>query len=125
MGDPPTLDSQTLRSLRELGGETPDLLIAELFALFRSTLDSQVQALRQSVAVVSTEVVAAAAHTIKGSAASIGALEVASICARMETAARAGMVRDLPADLVLLQRASERLLRRMAEIESESKGAGP
>ncbi|GIK52269.1 MAG: Hpt domain-containing protein [Planctomycetaceae bacterium] len=124
MGDPPTLDSQTLRSLRELGGDSPDALIAELFGLFCSTLDSQLQALDKAISTVSMDGVAAAAHAIKGSAASIGALEVASICAQMESAARAGVGNDLPADLMRLQGATARLLGRMAEIKSESKGAG-
>jgi HPt (histidine-containing phosphotransfer) domain-containing protein len=81
------LDPATLGELR--GGGVPDLL-AELVALFSEDAPRHVARLREAVGRQDPAEVARVAHTLKGSAATLGARLMSATCAELESASRAG-----------------------------------
>ena len=99
MGDPSALgtaaepiDESVLdgyRFLQEAG--CPDV-VTEFIDSYLADLPGRIEALHAAVAAGDPPRVRSAAHALKGSSASLGATAVASVCGRMEAAARAGDV---------------------------------
>lgn len=84
--DPPRLDEAFLEDLRATLGSS----FCRMLAVFREDLPSYLDALRQGLDTGSAERVLSVAHTIKGSAANIGALRLAEVCKRIEASAGHG-----------------------------------
>jgi len=100
------LDPEVVEQLRALSLASNSDLLARLGASFARDTPVRLEALRAAAAGGDVDAVAFNAHTIKGSAANLGAVHVAEICRQIE---------DLPA---LTEAGSvERLL---AELERET-----
>ncbi len=98
----PAVDPEVLQMLADLQepGE-PDLL-RELVTLFLRDTPERLDVVRQGLAAGDLDAAARAAHSLKGSAANLGALDLHELAAQAEQRARAGdtaAVRELLAQL--------------------------
>ena len=75
----------------------------ELTALFRRVNDEDVNALHKAIGEGDTAGAAHSAHRISGACSMIGAIGLAKICSRLETAGRAGDLDAVKADLSSFQ----------------------
>jgi HPt (histidine-containing phosphotransfer) domain-containing protein len=78
------LDEDVLAGLRDLASDTGPDLLADLVAMFLHDARTRVQELREALAAEDVVALAAASHTIKGSAANLGARRLAGLAAEME-----------------------------------------
>lgn len=105
---PPRLDATALARLRELDPDGRHGVVSRVLGAFESSLarmTSQLQAeLREGG---DAGVVATVAHTLKSSAASVGALELSRICAEVERRLRENQPGELNADIARLLAAAE------------------
>jgi len=117
--DPPRLDEAFLEDLRATLGSS----FARMLAVFREDLPAYIEALQQGLDAQSAERVINVAHTIKGSAANIGAQRLSEVCKRIEAAAGNGDL-DTAAELHVLATAEGaelvRLLDRHGAVEPET-----
>lgn len=93
------LDPLALARLRELDPDARHGVLVRVLSAFDSSLTrmlAQLQAERQAPRV---DVVAGVAHTLKSSAASVGALELARACAEVERKLRDGEIDALESDI--------------------------
>ena len=101
------IDAEQIEGLAEL--RTPDggSLLTTFIASFTRRADDRLAALRACVARGDDEALALAAHELKGSAATIGAVGVAALCAELEDGGcrvldtRPGLLEELAAELRL------------------------
>ena len=106
-GDEP-LSSEVLAELRTVGG---DELVRELMAVFAERMPERLRSAEQSLAAGDLEGAAAAVHSLRSAAGTIGALALAELAGRVEKAARSD--RDggqLDAALQELRRKAEEAL---------------
>lgn len=115
----PRLDEGFIEDLRTTLGSS----FCRMLAVFREDLPSYLEALQHGVAEQAPERVINVAHTIKGSAANIGAVRLSEVCKRIEAAAGHGDL-DTAGELYVLAAAegSEliRLLERYGSAEAET-----
>lgn len=88
--EPVTLDAATLARLRELDPQGRQGVVARVLAAFEASLTRMLEQLDAERDGGQAQVVGAVAHTLKSSAASVGALRLASACAEVERRVRAG-----------------------------------
>lgn len=81
----------------------------ELSALFRRVNDEDVNALYQAISEGNTTGAAHSAHRISGASSMIGAIGLASVCARLETAGRAGDLDAVKAGVPAFQQELQRV----------------
>jgi len=96
------LDPEVVEQLRALSLASNSDLLARLGASFARDTPVRLDALRAAVAGGDVEAVAFNAHTIKGSAANLGAVHVVEICRQIEdlpVLTEAGSVERLLAEL--------------------------
>ena len=84
----PLLDEAAIAALRdpELGGD-PEFLV-EVVEAFLGDSPPRLQTLRASLEGGDAEAIGRAAHSLKGSCASLGAAQMAALCARLEAMGR-------------------------------------
>ena len=87
--DVPTLDRSVLEELREYSSEEQDLA-EELIDLFLEDSPKQLIALQRALRDTDRGEVEKRSHRLKGSAGSVGAARLRSICEALESAAREG-----------------------------------
>src|SRR5215207_2539067 len=90
------LQRETLDAIRELAGDTPDLLeqIVQLYVQSAPALIAQMHA---GFAACDMSAIRIAAHSLKSSSANVGAVDLAKMCGKLEAAARADTIgRDVP-----------------------------
>ena len=105
---PPRLDAASLARLRELDPDGRHGVVTRVLGAFESSLarmTSQLQA--EQGAGGDAGVVATVAHTLKSSAASVGALELSRACAEIERRLRDNQPGDLGVDIARLLAAAE------------------
>lgn len=83
-----TLDSETLATLRSLQEDGDDDLLAELIDLFFQDAPDRMAAIKDAVQASNWVGLAERAHSLKGSCASLGAVRMASLCAKLEAMGR-------------------------------------
>lgn len=86
MGDEPVLDEDTVNGLRRLG----DDFLVEIVRLWSDNLEPNLAAMRAALAADDLAAVSVAAHTLRGSAANVGAVRLSAACAALETAPKVG-----------------------------------
>lgn len=84
----PLLDDGPLTTIASLQRPGAPDLVGRVLALFAEDAPRHVAGVVEGVAAFDAERVRTAAHTLKSSAANIGALRLATRCARIERAAR-------------------------------------
>jgi HPt (histidine-containing phosphotransfer) domain-containing protein len=107
-GDEP-LDQSRLTMLQSSGGGTD--LVAELVELFVGDVPPRLDVLAGAIANGDAEALARAAHSLKGSSATMGAVGMSELCRRMEMLGRAGDVAPAAPLLVSLREEFERASR--------------
>ena len=83
-----TLDSETLATLRSLQEDGDDDLLAELIDLFFQDAPERMAAIKDAVHTSDWVGLGERAHSLKGSCASLGAVRMASLCAKLEAMGR-------------------------------------
>lgn len=94
-------------ALERVGGD--EELLEELHDSFRAELDGWLQALGEAVERRDAESVGETAHTIKGSADTIGAVEVTELARQLEQQGRTGELKEVDRTFEQLQTALDRL----------------
>ena len=110
-----TLSSEVLEELRLVGGDT---LVQELMAVFAERTPERLRSAEQSLAAGDLEGTAAALHSLRSAAGTVGARRLAEMAGQMERAARGEGAGGLTAGLAELRLEAERVLvaaRRLAE----------
>jgi signal transduction histidine kinase/DNA-binding response OmpR family regulator/HPt (histidine-containing phosphotransfer) domain-containing protein len=88
------LDPAMLADLRQMrDGGVPDVF-RDLLELFQADAPPLLAAMRGAVAEGNAQRLKEAAHSLKGAAANLGARQMASVCAELESIGRAGTVED-------------------------------
>lgn len=82
------LDAETLAALRSLQDDGEDDLLAELIDLFLEDAPERLGLIRAALAAGDWVGLAERAHSLKGSCASLGAVQMASLCGRLEAMGR-------------------------------------
>ncbi len=98
-----TLDHSAIAAVRELDPDGSDRLLARLIALYRDDSSQLLADMENGLKVGDAESVARAAHTLKSSSANLGATNVAAIARLIETSARNGDIKELPASMTKLR----------------------
>jgi signal transduction histidine kinase/DNA-binding response OmpR family regulator/HPt (histidine-containing phosphotransfer) domain-containing protein len=103
------VDWGRIDELRRYDG--PDgTIVRDALSAFVAQTESSLVELREAVSSGDDQVVRSAAHRLKGSAANIGAQEIASISGRLEAAARAGDLSDAEREIDSLSLAVDETL---------------
>ena len=95
-------------ALGEISGGDPQVE-REIIRNFHRFNGDDAALLARAVEALDIGLVAHACHRMKGSSRTVGAMALASVCDRMESAARAGRWKDVRSDLANFQREIERL----------------
>ena len=96
---PASLDAQALARLRELDPEGKNGVVTKVLAAFETSLARMLGQLQAQLPQPQAAVVSAVAHTLKSSAASVGALQLSKTCAEVESLIRAGQLTTLDRDI--------------------------
>ena len=102
------LASRVLEELRAVGG---DQLVRELMGVFAERTPERLRAIERSFAAGDLEAMAAALHSLRSAAGTVGARRLADLAGRLEVFARAGGRDELAAGLPELSRQAEEALR--------------
>ncbi len=84
------LDAQALARLHELDPSGQSGLVKRVLATYTTSLSRLLEQLRSARAGADRDAVRHAAHTLKSSSASVGALELSALCAQAEASLRDG-----------------------------------
>jgi histidine phosphotransfer protein HptB len=96
------LDQQALARLQELDPDGRHGVVQRVLQAFETSLTRMLVQLRGELGTGQAEVVAAVAHTLKSSSASVGALALSSACAEVEARLRGGELATLDRDITWL-----------------------
>jgi HPt (histidine-containing phosphotransfer) domain-containing protein len=107
---PPRLDAVSLARLRELDPDGRHGVVMRVLSAFEASLLRMTAQLQADGADQNPGVVATVAHTLKSSAASVGALELSRTCSEVERRLREGQPGNLDADIARLLAATEAAL---------------
>ena len=114
MSDSQIIDTQALDRLREWGGEK---LAGQMVRLFLKNSGTRMDQIRTGVAGADLEETERGAHSLKSSAANIGAETLRTMATRMESAALDESVEDARALLPELETAYDSAMKELAIIE--------
>jgi HPt (histidine-containing phosphotransfer) domain-containing protein len=117
-GQPEAIDRAVLKELRSLQGEGETDLIAELFETFRGDAPTLIAAMRTAATHGNAEQLKQAAHSLKGSSASLGANPLSALCAEVEKMGRAGSMTGAAEKVDQIEQEYARAIK---VLESESK----
>ncbi|WP_153394982.1 response regulator [Ornithinicoccus halotolerans] len=119
--DPPAgaIDRAALRRLSELTGD--ESFTASLLAEFSAEMSRLLAAIRQTAG-TDDDALRRHAHSLKSSAATVGAVDLSAAAARLEQLARARRTASLEVELTELDRLAEATRRGVAELTREGTG---
>ncbi len=93
---PAVLDAQALSRLTDLDPSGTSQLFARVMGTYRKSLARLAAQIAQARAPFDAEALRLAAHTLKSSSGSVGALSLAQLCGSAETALREGRFDEVP-----------------------------
>jgi HPt (histidine-containing phosphotransfer) domain-containing protein len=96
------LDRQALARLQELDPDGRHGVVQRVLQAFETSLTRMLAQLRGELGAGQPDVVAAVAHTLKSSSASVGALALSRACAEVEARLRGGDLAALDRDITWL-----------------------
>jgi HPt (histidine-containing phosphotransfer) domain-containing protein len=114
MSDPQIIDPQALERLREWGG---DKLAGQMVRLFLKNSGTRMDQIRSGLANSDLQETERGAHSLKSSAANIGAETLRTMATRMESAALDDSVDDARALLPTLEDAYQSAMTELSIIE--------
>ncbi|MCY2958777.1 MAG: Hpt domain-containing protein [Planctomycetota bacterium] len=82
------LDMQVIEGLRELGGEDEPGLLLEVIGMFLEDAPTRIREIEQGFASGDIKLLERAAHSLKSASANVGAMQLSSVCKRIEEIAR-------------------------------------
>ena len=97
-----TLDESALDRLRELDPDGRHGVLQRVLTAFETSLARALGQLQEQQVAADAKAVAALAHTLKSSSASVGAMALAAACAQVEARLRDGQNTNLRDDVGLL-----------------------
>ncbi|MBQ1761405.1 MAG: Hpt domain-containing protein [Aquincola sp.] len=103
------LDAPSLDRLRELDPDGQMGLLPRVLRTFDSSMIKLLQQLNDAQGARDPQVVRHVAHTLKSSAASVGALQLSAMCADIERRVRESDTAELPARLEAMVAECQRL----------------
>jgi CheY-like chemotaxis protein/HPt (histidine-containing phosphotransfer) domain-containing protein len=125
---PPALDAEALGALKELYNDDDSPALLEVFAQFVQDASMRINTLRATAAANDALGLARAAHGLKSSSASLGALRMATLCQEIEQLGQAGtgvaalvLVAQLASEFLRVQQALE-CERLKVQVSSEAVG---
>ena len=90
------LQLETLDAIRELAGNTSDLL-EQIVRLYLEAAPALIEQMHAGFAASDMIAIRNAAHSLKSSSANVGATDLSKMCGKLEAAARAGAIgQDVP-----------------------------
>ena len=87
---PDAIDKKVLADLRTLQSAAEPDLVERLFSMLQADAPKLIDAMREAVTQADADGLRHAAHSLKGSSASLGAKHISALCAAVEKAAKAG-----------------------------------
>jgi len=78
------IDNTVISKVRAIGGENASAFLAELIAAFEEDANKLLAELREAAAENNAEGLRRAAHTLKGSSATLGAMRLSAMCQELE-----------------------------------------
>lgn len=99
---PPGFDVQVLKDLRELVGEDADMMVGELIECFLHDTTELLKTMSVAIAQADTPELRTAAHSLKSSSASVGAMGLSALARELEAIAHQGNVDQASAKLTQL-----------------------
>jgi len=103
-GQPPPLDALALQRLRDLDPTGQNRLVERVLQAFETSIDRMSVNLDEALTLKDLQVVRHVTHTLKSSAASVGAFGLSRLCADTEALVRQGQsVPDLPGRVAAIQ----------------------
>jgi HPt (histidine-containing phosphotransfer) domain-containing protein len=115
-----TVDPDTIAALRELESADAPGFLAQLIGLFIDDLPRRLEAIANGIAQADSAATAAAAHSLKGGAANLGARPLAALCEQLEVTGKAG---SLEAAELLLDAIRTESTRARTRLEQEIRPA--
>lgn len=82
------LDMNVIEGLRELGGDDDPGLLLEVIGMFLEDAPTRIKELQQGLATGDVKLLERAAHSLKSASANVGAMQLSSVCKRIEEIAR-------------------------------------
>lgn len=102
-GSKGTLDLKVLEQLRDIGAKSNTQLLNQLIEIFETDVPADISAIEEALASGDLKTAEQKAHSIKSSAANLGAVLVQDAAKQIETAARSGQADEVRKDLALLR----------------------
>ena len=118
MSEPETLNPRAAATLREWGG---DKLLAQMVRLFLENSPTRMEQIRSGVEGGDLKEAERAAHSLKSSAANLGAEELRALAAEME---RTAGTRDQEAVKLLFESLNTAYAKAIAALKTVEKGIG-
>lgn len=116
--DAAVLDAQALAGLSMLDPTGANKLVERVLSTYQGSLGRLMQQMGDALQRGDHAGIRLAAHTLKSSSASIGALDLSRLCAAAETAVREGQVEAVPGLVDDLQAEARRVDRAVQELLS-------
>jgi HPt (histidine-containing phosphotransfer) domain-containing protein len=85
-----TLDANILGQLEGLGNASEQDLVGELATMFVADADAQLTEMHRALDVADAVAVSRSAHNLRGASATLGATDLASLCATLESQSAEG-----------------------------------
>ncbi|MEW6733027.1 MAG: two-component regulator propeller domain-containing protein [Acidobacteriota bacterium] len=105
----PAIDRSALERLREIDDDSSADIVGELIKIFINEAPKRIVALRQGVEEMDAKAIKFAAHGLKSSCASLGATQMATLCAKMEKESGVGSLEQVATYLMQLEKEFERV----------------
>jgi CheY-like chemotaxis protein len=102
------IDHSALDQLRELQEDEEDDLVRELIEIFIADAPGYIDGISTAIESANAHALERAAHTLKGSSASLGAHQLAAVCLEMEKLGRSGSLEGARELLATIRREFER-----------------
>jgi hypothetical protein len=117
---PVVLDAAALAGLRDLDPTGQNRLLERVFVAFRTSTTRLMPQLLEAQRNADLQGVRHVAHTLKSSAASVGGMKLAGICADLEARIRQGEPGDLEPQVIALVREADSLLLALQELTGDT-----
>ena len=100
---PAPIDAKVLQEFREMVGENAQVILTEMINCYLEESAKLLQAMEQAVTVGDGAALLKAAHMLKSSSASLGALTLSNLCKELEVIGRTGNTLDAPDKMLQLE----------------------
>ncbi len=118
--DAPAIYQAAIDALRELDEPGSNKLVTQLVTSFLASADRDLALLDAAIAAADTKALSQTAHSMKSSAANLGALALAGCCRELEKCGREGRLGDAPDHLQRLRHEQGRALQALRDLVVET-----